>query len=80
MIRVLGRDFPGGPVVNTSPSSTGDTGSISGQGANIPHALNNNNNKNTIKQKQYCNEFNKDFKNGPCQRLLETSSVLIFGL
>ena len=78
---MLGLDFPGGPVVKTSPSSTGDTGSISGQGANILHALNNNNNKKkTIKQKQYCNEFNKDFKNGPCQRVLETSSVLIFGL
>ena len=32
------RDFPGGPVVKTSPSNAGDTGSIPGQGAKIAHA------------------------------------------
>ena len=32
------RDFPGGPVVKTSPSDAGGVGSISGQGAKIPHA------------------------------------------
>ena len=31
-------DFPGSPVVETSPSSTGVAGSIPGQGAKIPHA------------------------------------------
>ena len=31
-------DFPGGPVVKTSPSRVGVTGSIPGQGANLPHA------------------------------------------
>ena len=31
-------DFPGAPVVGTSPSSAGDTGRISDQGAKIPHA------------------------------------------
>ena len=32
------RDFPGGPVVKTSPSSVGGAGSIPGWGAKIPHA------------------------------------------
>ena len=32
-------DFPGGPVVKTSPSTTGGAGSIPGQGTKIPHAL-----------------------------------------
>ena len=55
------RDFPGGPVVKTLPSNSGGEGSIPGRelrfhmpGAKI---LKN------IKQKQYCNRFNKDFKN-----------------
>ena len=30
-------DFPGGPVVKTSPSTAGGTGSIPGQGTKIPH-------------------------------------------
>ena len=33
------RDFPGGPVVKTSLSNAGGVGSIPGQGAKIPHAL-----------------------------------------
>ena len=56
-------DFPGGPVVETSPSDVGGVGSIPGQGAKIPHASWPKNQN--IKQKQYCNKFNKDFKNGP---------------
>ena len=53
------RDFPGGPVVKMSPSNAGGVGSIPSQGAKTPHAswLKNQ----TIKQKQYCNLFNKDF-------------------
>ena len=31
------RDFPGGPVVKTSPSNAGGVGSIPGWGARIPH-------------------------------------------
>ena len=31
-------DFPGGPVVKTSPSNAGGASSSSGQGAKIPHA------------------------------------------
>ena len=34
-----GKDFPGDPVVETSPSSAGSVGSIPGQGTKIPHAL-----------------------------------------
>ena len=33
------RDFPGGPVVKTSPSNVGSVGSIPGQGAKIPTCL-----------------------------------------
>ena len=47
----------------TSPSNSGGACSIPSQGAKIPHASWPKN-KN-IKQKQYCNKFNKDFKNGP---------------
>ena len=35
---ILCRDFPGGPVVKTSPSNAGGAGSIPGHGAKIPHA------------------------------------------
>ena len=61
-------DFPGGPVVKTSPSNAEGAGSIFGQGAKIPHASGWKNQN--IKQKQYCNKFNKDFKNGPRQKNL----------
>ena len=40
----------------------GYVGSISHQGAKILHASWS---KNQNKQKQYCNKFNKDLKNGP---------------
>lgn len=47
----------------TLPSSTGGVGLIPDQGAMIAHAswpkIKN------IKQPQYCNKLNKDFKNGP---------------
>ena len=32
-------DFPGAPVVKVSPSNAWHVGSIPGQGAEIPHAL-----------------------------------------
>ena len=53
------KDFAGGPVVKTSPSNEGGVGSIPGLGAKIPHASWPKNQN--IKQKQYCNKFNKDF-------------------
>ena len=56
-------DFPGGPVVKTSPSSTGSVGLIPGQDPEIPCDLWSE--YQNIKPKQYCNQFNKDFKNGP---------------
>ena len=67
-IKYTNRDFPGGPVVKTSPPNAGVTGSISGQGAKIPHASQSKNPN--VKQKRYCNKFNNDFKNGPHQKHL----------
>ena len=49
-------------MVKTSPSKAGGVGSIPGQGVKIPHASWPENQN--IKQKQYCNKFDKDFKNG----------------
>ena len=45
-------DFPGGPVVKTSPSNVGGVGSVPGQRAKIPHASWPKNQN--IKHKQYC--------------------------
>ena len=60
------RDFPGSPVVGTSPSNAGAVGSVPGRKAKIPHAsrpkIQN------IKQKQYYSRFNKDLKNCPHQK------------
>ena len=57
------RDFPGSPVVRILPSNAEGESSIPGQGAKILYASQPKNQN--IKQKQYCNKFNKDFKNGP---------------
>ena len=54
-------------VVKAWPSKAGNAGSVSGWGAKIPRASWPKKKQN-IKQKQYCNKFNKDFKNGPQQR------------
>ena len=45
------RDFPGGPVVETSPSNAGGAGSTPGRGTEIPLASVPKNQD--IKQKQY---------------------------
>ena len=58
------RNLPGGPLVKTLPSNAGDTGLNPGWGAKIPAGLGAKNPKHK-KQKQYCNKFKKDFKNGP---------------
>ena len=50
-------------MVKTSPFSAEGAGLVPGQGAKIPGASQPKNQN--IKQKQYCNKFNKDFKNGP---------------
>ena len=62
------KDFPGGLVVKTSPSSTGHVGSVPGRGAKIPQASWTKNQN--IAQKQYCNKFNKEFTNGLHQKNL----------
>ena len=47
-------------------STAGGTGLIPGLGAKIPHALWAEHQN--IKQKQYCDKFNKDLKNSPHQK------------
>ena len=53
-----GYGFPLDPVVKTLPSNAEGAGSVSGQGDKILHASQPKNQN--IKQKQYCNKFNKD--------------------
>ena len=53
----------GSPVVKTSPSNAGSVGSILARRLRS-HMPCGQTTKNII-QKQYCNKFNKDFKNGP---------------
>ena len=62
-IKIIWGDFPGSPVVKTSPPNAGGGGSIPGQGAKILHASwpENQNIKKT-------EQINKDFKNGPHQK------------
>ena len=50
-------------MVKTSPSNAGGAGSIPGEETKIPCAFWPKNQN--VKQKQYCNKFNNDFKNGP---------------
>ena len=54
-------------MVKTLPSNAGGAGSIPGGGAKIPHASGPKNEN--IKQKQYYNKFNQDFKSGPHQKI-----------
>ena len=50
-------DFPGAPVVKTSPSNARGVGSIPNWGAKTPHALQPTNQN--MKQKPYCNKLIK---------------------
>ena len=50
-------DFPGSPVVKTSPSNAGSI-----PGREDPTCLAAKKPKKHIKQKPFCNKFNKDFK------------------
>ena len=59
-------DFPDGLVVKSLPFNAGDAGSIHCRGAQIPNALQPNNQKEG--QRQYCNKFNKTLKNGPIKK------------
>ena len=60
-MRLEWRDFPGGPVVKISSSSAGmQVGSLIGElGLHVPPGPKHQ----SVKQKQNCNKFNKDFKN-----------------
>ena len=49
-------------MVRASPSNAGGASSVTGEGARILHASWSKNQN--LKQKQYCNKFNKDFENG----------------
>ena len=62
-------NIPSSSVVKTSPSIAGCAALIRDQEANIPHALWPKNQN--IKQKQYCNKFNIDFKNDPQQQSIK---------
>ena len=55
-------DFPGFLMVKTSSNAEG-TGLTPDEGTKIPPALWQKKKKQNMKQKQYCNKFNKDFKN-----------------
>ena len=59
-------------MVGTSPSNAGGMGLTPGQGVKIPHTLWPKN-QNT-EQRQYCNKFNRDFKNGPHQKINRNGS------
>ena len=60
------QDFPGGPVVNTSPSNAGGADSIPSWGAKITHAMLPE--KSKCKTEAICNKFNKNLKNGSHQK------------
>ena len=57
------RDFPGGPMVKTSPSKAAVASLIPDQGDKITHASwrKAKPKQNKKKQKQHCDKFNKDF-------------------
>ena len=54
-------------MLKTLPSKPRGVGLIPGWGTKIPHGSWPK--KQNIKQKQYCNKFNKDFLNGPHKKI-----------
>ena len=54
-------------MVKTSPSNAGGAGFIPGRVARIPQTFwpKPEKQKESIKSKEYCNKFNKEFENGP---------------
>ena len=50
-------------MIKTLSSSAGGVGLIPGRGAKFPHSSQPKDQN--MKQKQYCNKFNKNFKSGP---------------
>ena len=77
--RLLWQDFPGSPVVETSPSNAQGVGWIPDQKAKILHVSWPKNPN--IRYKQYCKKFNKDFKNGPHQKKKKSleKKIITFG-
>ena len=63
-------------MVKTLPVHTGGVGWIPGRGAKILHVSGPK--SQNIKQKQYCNKFRKDFKNGPHKKILKKKTRLQF--
>ena len=63
------RDLPHGPMVKTLPSNPGCASLIHGQELRC-HMPPGQKKKQNRKQKQYCNKFNKDLKNGPHKKIL----------
>ena len=59
------REFPGGPVTKISPPGRGVC--VRFLVRELRSHMPQNKTKQNVKQKQYCNKFNKDFKNGPYQ-------------
>ena len=55
-------DFPGGPLVKTSPSSAEGVDSIPGGRTKVHMPCGQ---KSKTQDKKHWNKFNKDFKNGP---------------
>ena len=67
-------DFSGSPVVKTVLSNAGSAGSIPGQGprSHMPHSQK----TKSMKQKQYCDKFNKDFKKWPTSKTLLKNTLV----
>ena len=64
-------------MVKSFSPKAGDAGSIPHQpGAKIPRVLRSNNQN--IKQRQYCNKFNKDLKNGCSKKkIVKKRNILV---
>ena len=60
-------------MVKTLPPNAEGAGSILDWGAKIPQALGSKNQN--INQKQYCNTFYKDFKNGTSKQIFQKSET-----
>ena len=67
------RDFPGDPVVKTSLSNAEGVGSVPCWGTKMPCDLWPK--YQNIRQKQYCNRFNKDFKMIHIQKNLKEQTM-----
>ena len=63
------KDLPGTPGVKNFTFQCRGASSIHDEAVKIPHVSWPK--KQTIKQKQYCNKFNKDFKNWPTLKILK---------